>query len=204
MPGDRLRSKGCCSVWSGRSELGVGLFSGSAGADMSAGSACLPYSISWRGWQSRVAGEHRPAGEEREGVVRPGAVESCGSRRGTICRGVAGDWQGCQGCVSAGRASLVACPVPSCFAQGPGWKGVTHICDGLGKLGLLPLKPCACSCPWQCHSSSPASPPSPQHHCDPPASGEVSAPELWGQLLAERQGLWVSALKGEWDGWMDG
>lgn len=89
-----------------------------------------------------------------------------------ICRGVAEGWQGCQGSVSAGPASLVACPVPGCFSQGPGSKGVTHICDGLGKVGLLPLKPRACSCPWQCRSP----PPSPRHHCDPPASAEVSNP----------------------------
>lgn len=61
-PGERLRSKGCCHVWSGGSQLGTGLFSGAAGANMSARPACLPYSISWRGWQESTAS----AGEERE------------------------------------------------------------------------------------------------------------------------------------------
>lgn len=56
-PAERLRSKGCCHVWSGRSQLGAGLFPGAAGADVSAGSLA---------WQSRVAGEPRAAGEVRE------------------------------------------------------------------------------------------------------------------------------------------
>lgn len=34
--GERLGSKSCCDVWSGRNQAGPGLFSGAAGADTSA------------------------------------------------------------------------------------------------------------------------------------------------------------------------
>ncbi|RLV84194.1 hypothetical protein DV515_00016322, partial [Chloebia gouldiae] len=155
-PGERLRSKGCCHVWSGSSQLGAGLHE------------C------WVSWLAEEGGRRAQSCRGGKGVVRPGAVED-------DLRGVAG---GCQGCGSAGCATLVGCPVPGCFSQGPGWKGVTHFCDGLGKVALLPLKPHACSCPWLCHS---------------PFLSALSV-----TLLAERQELWGS-LQGEWmDGWTDG
>lgn len=150
VPGERLRSKDCCHVWSGGSQLEAGLFSGAAGANECW--ACLPAIQHQLERLAEQGGRRAQDLQERKGRRGSGETRSSGvlwqegrdDLRGNG-RGMAGEWQGCQGCVSDGRASLVACqfggmPSPHLLFSRARLEGVTHICDGLGKLGLLPLK----------------------------------------------------------------
>lgn len=73
-------------------------------------------------------------------------VESCGRREGMIWGGVAGEWL--PGLCEWGTCQFGGMLSPQLLFSRARLEGVTHICDGLGKLGLLPLKPCASSCPW--------------------------------------------------------
>lgn len=90
---------------------------------------------------------------------------------------------------------------PAAFLKGQAGRGHSHL-RWPWEAGSAPTK-AMCLQLSLAVPQPPTLSPSPRHHCDPPASSEVSAPELWGQLLAERQGLWASALQREWDGWMD-